>query len=110
MDTLYTSVPRGEATVPCPAPQTLKIKNCKAKPSSFSKSKTGFLRIFGVYPGFRSICERFFGFREGFDLTDSKMRIFRCNFGKFFRGIPPDHPILVVTLALPKLICGVTRL
>ena len=106
----YTSVSRGEATVPWPSPQTLKMKNCKAKPSSFSKSKAGFLRVFGVRPGFRSICERFFGFREASDLTGTKMHIFRRNFENFSRGMPPDCCIMVVPSALPKLICGVTRL
>ena len=47
-------------------PQTLKMKNCKAKPSSFSKSKAGFSRVFGVRPGFRSICKRFFWFSKSF--------------------------------------------
>ena len=91
-------------------PQTLKMKNCKAKPSKFSKSKAGFSRVFWVHLGFHGIFERFFGFREASDLTSTKMRIFRCNFAKFFRGMPPDHPIMVVPSALLRLICDVTRL
>ena len=82
-------------------PQALEMKNCKAKPSNFSKSKAGFSRVFEVFPGFRSICERFFGFREASDLTGTKMRIFRCNFAKFFRGMPPDHPINSRAFATP---------
>ena len=39
--------------MPWPLPQTLKMKKCKEKPSSFSKSKTGFSRVLGVCPGFR---------------------------------------------------------
>ena len=46
--------------------------------------------------------ERFFVFREASDLTGTKMRIFRCNFAKFFRDMPPDHPIMVVPSALPS--------
>ena len=39
------------------------------------------------------------------------MRIFRCNFAKFCRGMPPDPPRMVVPTALAlKLICDVTRL
>ena len=56
------------------------------------------------------LCERFFGFREAFDLTGTKMRLFRCNFAKFYWGMPPDPPIMVAPSALPKLICDVTRL
>ena len=44
---------RGEATVRWPAPQTLKMKKSKAKPSSFRKSKAGFPQIFGIRPGFQ---------------------------------------------------------
>ena len=38
--------------MPWPPPQTLKMKQCKAKPTSFGKSKAGFSRVFGVRPGF----------------------------------------------------------
>ena len=56
------------------------------------------------------LCERFFGFREAFDLTGTKMRLFRCNFAKFYWGMPPDPPIMVAPSAHTKLICDVTRL
>ena len=61
-------------------------------------------------PGFEypPLCERFFGFREASDLTGTKMRIFWCNFAKFFWGMLLDHPIMVVPSALPKLIFNVT--
>ena len=36
-----TGVPRGRPLCHGP-PQTLKMKNCKAKPSSFGKTKAGF--------------------------------------------------------------------
>ena len=39
-------------------PQTLKMKKCKVKPSSFSKSKAGFSRVFGVHSGFRFSSEK----------------------------------------------------
>jgi len=54
-----TSVRRGEATVPSPPPQTLKIKKCKNS------------IVLNLLP------------------ECTKMRIFRCNFAKFSRGHAP---------------------
>ena len=53
----YTSIPGGRPL--CHGPlQTLKMKKCKAKPSSFSKSKAGFSRVFAVPPKFIFSCEK----------------------------------------------------
>ena len=60
-----TSVLRGDATVPWSPPQTLKIKKCKAKPSSSSERKTGFSRVFGIRPRFAV---------QGMSLTLLKLR------------------------------------
>ena len=39
-------------------PSDPKMKKCKAKPSSFSKSKPGLSRVFGVRPEFQFSCEK----------------------------------------------------
>jgi len=76
-----TSVRRGEATVPWPPPQTLKIKKCKTTLSKTCFQNAQRCVFLGV------ILQNFPG------------------------GMPPDPPRMVVSSALPlKLICDVTRL
>ena len=99
--------------------QTLKMKNCEARPSSFSKTKAGFSRVIGVRLGFRFSCEKplvaqtTYSYKSGLDylvkvkqLSKFLFSRYHDDFGKKYQNtrsiVSEDLFFLEITIILEK--------